>query len=95
MDKPEITHVRIGNDGDSIYVEYADGTTALYHHTERGDVVRWRGNEKTFISNPWLNLLAYYETHPMNWQNKANARMMALYQAKREEEARKRLEVVE
>lgn len=93
MDKPDVTHVRTGNDGDSIHVEYADGSHALYHHAENGDVVRWCGDQKTFISNPWLKLLAYYEAHPMNWKNKANTRMMALYQAKREEEARQRLEV--
>lgn len=107
-EEAKTTHVWVGSTEEVIYREMSDGYHYLYFQQATGEVVRLkravilgsRGKtvlvtaERVIMTNTWQELLAKYQAHPANWQNKANVRMMALYQAKREEEARKRLEVV-
>lgn len=43
------------------------------------------------LANSWAKLLEKADSHPQNWKNKANERMMALYQERRNLESQKKL----
>lgn len=98
MSRLNITHVRIDDEETCILLLLDNGFRWLYYQEgeriicERQKCVERKGKQyeheivttgSSMMGFTWKSLVALYQAHPMNWQNKVAPRMMQLYAEKR------------